>query len=209
MALEVIGPGFGRTGSNSLQHALEQLGFGPCHHMHEVGERPELLPAWDALSRGGKPDWDAMFDGYRAQVDWPGARFWRELSAYYPDAKVVLTIRDPDEWFTSFEATILKFMAARGTIPDPHGDTIAQMCHRLIDVPVFAERSAERAYAIEVFCAHNAEVQATIPSDRLLTYNVREGWEPLCAFLEVDVPGTPFPRINSTAQFNDPSWKPR
>ena len=127
MALEVIGPGFGRTGTNSLQLALEQLGFGPCHHMHEVGNRPELLPAWDAVSRGVQPDWDAMFEGYRAQVDWPGARFWRELSGHYPDAKVVLTVRDPDEWYNSFSQTIAPFMDATGNIPDPHGNAISIM----------------------------------------------------------------------------------
>jgi hypothetical protein len=97
MALQIIGPGFGRTGTNSLKVALEHLGYGPAHHMFEVRDDPALLPAWEALSRGGAGDWDAIFRSYRAQVDWPGARYWRELAVHYPDAKVVLTVRDPDE----------------------------------------------------------------------------------------------------------------
>ena len=87
MALEVIGAGFGRTGTNSLKLALERLGFGPCHHMFEVRDNPQQLPAWEAAARGEAVDWDAVFDGYRSQVDWPGAAYWRQLSAYYPQSQ--------------------------------------------------------------------------------------------------------------------------
>ena len=114
MPLEVIGPGFGRTGTNSLKIALEQLGFGPCHHMFEVRDNPERLADWEKAARGEKVDWDHVFRGYRSQVDWPGARYWRELVRHYPTAKVVLSVRDPDEWFDSVQATIVPFLAARG-----------------------------------------------------------------------------------------------
>ena len=207
MALEVIGPGFGRTGSNSMQLALNQLGLGPCHHMHEVGAHPEQLPAWDTYSRGGPADWDAMFAGYRAQVDWPGAAVWRDLIVHYPKAKVVLTVRDPEEWFTSISNTIVPFTNSKDDNPDPHGRAIAQMCNRLINEQVFDGRMGERAHAIEVFRAHIDEVQRTVPKDRLLTFNVKEGWAPLCAFLGVAVPQKPFPRVNTTREFNDPEWK--
>ena len=118
MALEIIGPGFGRTGTHSLKIALEHLGFGPCHHMFEVRDHPEQLPAWEAVARGEPVDWDEVFRGYRAQVDWPGARVWRELARHWPEAKVILTVRDPDEWFDSVQATIAPFLAARGQHPD-------------------------------------------------------------------------------------------
>lgn len=106
MALEVIGAGFGRTGTNSLKLALERLGFGPCHHMFEVRDNPEQLPAWQAVARGKGADWDAMFKGYRAQVDWPGAAYWKQLSDHYPDAEVILSVRDPDVWFDTVQSTI-------------------------------------------------------------------------------------------------------
>jgi len=209
MALEIIGPGFGRTGTNSLQLALEQLGYEPCHHMHEIGAHPELLPAWDAVSLGGAPDWDQMFAGYRAQVDWPGARFWRDLATHFPQAKVVLSVRDPDEWFDSVQKTIAPFLAGRGTHPDPHGNAIAHMAHRLIAEDVFDGGISDRARATHRFRQHIDEVEDTIAPERLLVFNVAEGWEPLCAFLGKPVPDGPFPHLNTTRQFNDPEWKGR
>lgn len=105
MTLEIIGAGFGRTGTNSLKLALEQLGFGPCHHMFELRDHPELVPDWEAAANGQKMDWQQVFSNYRSQVDWPGARYWRELAFAFPDAKVILSIRDPNEWFDSVQAT--------------------------------------------------------------------------------------------------------
>jgi hypothetical protein len=203
MALDIIGPGFGRTGSKSMKLALEQLGYAPCHHMHEVGERPELLPAWDAVSRGEAVDWDEVFDGYRSQVDWPGARVWRELVAHYPHAKVVLTVRDPNAWFDSLEKTILPFIAMRGRHSRPHLDAVAEMVQRLVFEGVFDGRMAERDHAIAVFERHNAEVKASVPADRLLVMDVAEGWAPLCRFLGKPVPDTPFPRTNSSDEFKE------
>jgi hypothetical protein len=145
MALDIIGPGFGRTGTNSLKVALEHLGFGPCHHMFEVRDNPEQLPGWEAAARGEQVDWDQLFAGYRAQVDWPGARYWRELARHYPNAKVILTVRDPDDWFDSVQATIAPFLAARGTHPSPHVNAIAAMGHELIEVQVFEGRLTDRA----------------------------------------------------------------
>lgn len=207
MALDIIGPGFGRTGTNSLKLALETLGFGPCHHMFEVRDNPEQLPAWQAAARGERVDWDRMFQGYRSQTDWPGARYWRELATHYPEARVILTVRDPDAWFDSVQATIVPFLAARGQHPSPHVNAIAEMGHEAIVTQVFADRLTDRAHATRVFRDHVAEVQATIPPDRLLTFEVRQGWEPLCAFLGRDVPDQPFPKTNSSKQFGDEEWK--
>lgn len=204
MALEVIGPGFGRTGTNSLRRALEILGFGPCHHMYEVEEHPELLPHWEALARGEKVDWDEVFAGYRAQVDWPGARFWRELCAYYPDAKVVLSVREPQGWYDSMEKTIVPYLDKRGTHDEDNRNRRSLMNYELINRRTFNERLSERGYAIDKFNELIADVQAEIAPERLLTFDVREGWEPLCAFLGVDVPAVDFPNTNSSKEFNDP-----
>ena len=141
MALEIIGPGFGRTGTNSLKIALEQLGFGPCHHMFEVRDNPEQLPAWEAAARGERVDWDQVFRGYRAQVDWPGARYWRELARHWPEAKVILTVRDPDEWFDSVQATIATLpRRARHASRSPHANAIAAMGQELVAMQVFEDR---------------------------------------------------------------------
>lgn len=207
MALDIIGPGFGRTGTSSLKTALEHLGFGPAHHMFEVRDNPANLPQWQALARGEKPDWDAVFRGYRSQVDWPGARYWRELAAYYPDAKIVLTVRDPDEWYDSVSATILRLMDQRGQIDNPHVAGLVDMAHALIEIGEFNGRMRDRDYAISVFNTRIADVKAAFPSSRLLTFDVAEGWGPLCKFLGVPVPAISFPKLNSSKQFTQSEWK--
>jgi hypothetical protein len=207
MPLKIIGPGFGRTGTNSLKLALEHLGFGPCHHMFEVRDNPELLPDWEAAARGEAVDWDKVFRGYRSQVDWPGARYWRELAQHFPEAKVILSVRDPDAWFDSVQATIAPFISARGTHPSPHVNAIAEMAHQAIVTQVFDNRMSERDYATQVFREHIAEVQSEIPAHRLLTFDLRDGWQSLCEFLEVELPEIPFPRTNSSKEFVDEEWK--
>jgi hypothetical protein len=207
MALEIIGPGFGRTGTNSLKLALEHLGLGPCHHMFEVRDNPELLPDWQVAAQGGTVDWDRVFCRYRSQVDWPGARYWRELAEHFPKAKVILTVRDPDAWFDSVQATIVPFLMARGKHPSPHVNAIAEMGHEAIEVQIFDNRLSERNHATLVFRKHITEVQSVIPAGRLLTFDLRDGWEPLCDFLEVDVPELPFPKTNSSKEFVDEEWK--
>lgn len=207
MPLEIMGPGFGRTGTNSLRLALEHLGFGPCHHMFEVRDKPELLPDWEAAARGETVDWDKVFRGYRSQVDWPGARYWRELAQHFPKAKVILSVRDPDAWFDSVQATIAPFLAARGTHTSPHVNAIAEMGHRAIEVEIFDNRMSHRDHATRVFRKHIAEVQSEIPAQRLLTFDLRDGWQPLCDFLEVEVPDIAFPKTNSSKEFVDEEWK--
>jgi Sulfotransferase domain len=199
--LEIIGPGFGRTGTNSLKLALEHLGLGPCHHMFEVRDNPELLPDWEVAARGETVDWDRVFCRYRSQVDWPGARYWRELAKHFPKAKVILTVRDPDAWFDSVQATIAPFLNARGKHPSPHVNAIAEMAHETIEVQIFDNRMSERNHATRLFREHIAEVQSAIPAERLLTFDLRDGWQPLCDFLEVGVPEIPFPQTNSSKEF--------
>jgi len=194
MALKVIGSGLGRTGTMSTKLALEQLGLR-CHHMVEVFMNPQSLPLWVEAGRGN-PDWDAIFDGYSAMVDHPGCQFWRELIDYYPDAKVLHTVRDPDKWFDSTQATIFS--------PDsPAMQQQAGPMKEFFDYihGWYGGDMHDRAFMTDFFARHTAEVVATVPKEQLLVFNVAEGWEPLCKFLGVPVPETPYPRENTTEQF--------
>jgi hypothetical protein len=193
VALKVIGSSLGRTGTLSTKLALEQLGFAPCHHMAEVLMHPQTIPLWVAAGQG-RPDWDALFDGYQAMVDHPGCRYWRELMDYYPDAKVLHTVRDPDKWFDSTQATI--FNPNR---PKPEAEPMKTFFGQLNEW--YGGDMHDRAFMTDFFRRHTETVVATVPKDRLLVFDVKQGWEPLCAFLGVPVPDTPYPRENSTEQF--------
>jgi hypothetical protein len=176
--------------------------------MFEVRDNPAQLPYWQALARGERPDWDAVFAGYRSQIDWPGARYWRELAAHYPQARIILTVRDPEDWYASVEATILKLLAQRGSIGDPHVSGVVDMAHAIVDIGEFGGRLNDRDYAIAVFNQRIADVQAAFPASRLLTFNVEDGWGPLCTFLEREIPAISFPRLNSSRQFINQEWAP-
>lgn len=193
MALKVIGSGLGRTGTLSTKLALEQVGFGPCHHMAEVFMHPESVPLWIDAGNG-RPDWDAIFDGYGAMVDHPGCNHWRELAAYYPDAKVLHTVRDPDKWFDSTQATI--FSPDRPGPPDGPFKTFLDQIYAWYGGDIH-----DRAFMTGFFRRHTEAVVATIPPERLLVFEVSQGWEPLCAFLGAPTPVTPYPRENTTEQF--------
>ena len=201
MALQVVGAGFGRTGTNSLKLALEQLGFAPCRHMFEIREHPEQLAYWQALARGETVDWDEVFAGYKASVDWPSARYWRELAAHYPEAKVILSVRPAGKWFESVHNTIYPAMMTHLDMEPSDTRDRLKMGYDLVVQGVFDGRMDDHDHAIGVYEAHISEVQRSLPAERLLTYDVAEGWAPLCAFLGVSVPDTPFPRTNTTEQF--------
>jgi len=201
MSLAVIGAGFGRTGTLSLKLALEQVGLGPCMHMMALRDNPDRLPHWEALARGEEVDWDQVFAGFRATVDWPAARFWRQLADHFPAAKVVLTARPAESWLQSVHKTIYPVMRDRAKSDDPRRRRTADMAYELIVNQTFDGRMADPDHAIAVYRAHNAEVERTIPADRLLTYDVTQGWGPLCDFLGLPAPETPFPRTNTTAEF--------
>lgn len=191
MTLSVIGAGLGRTGTVSLKLALERLGFGPCFHMTELIADPSRVPLWLAAA-DGKPDWPAIFAGYRATTDYPACRFWRELADAFPAAKVILTVREPAKWFESVSATIFSpAMAAR------MGDSPLTTLFAKTTGKDFGDRIADRDFMIEAFERHTAEVERGIQPDRLLVYEVSRGWQPLCEFLGVPVPDEPFPKTNS------------
>ena len=199
MALEVIGAGFGRTGTLSLKHALQHLGFGPTYHMEEAMRRPSHLRQWLHYARTGDVDWDGLFARFGSAVDWPVSRVWRELAEHFGDSKVVLTVRDPQAWWQSTATTIY---FARTMFPrwfqrlvPPAGDYV-EMTDRLVWDGLFDGRLLDREHAIAVYERHIADVRATCPPDRLLVFDVAEGWGPLCAFLGVPEPDRAFPRLN-------------
>jgi hypothetical protein len=200
MALEVIGAGFSRTATFSLKFALERLGFGPCHHFAEIfADGRRLVPLWLGVLAGER-NWDEVFDGFRATVDSPACNYWRELAAHYPEAKVVLTVRDHDSWFDSASATIFTDRMMASLAGSPIGDLIHGAILGVSGVPV-----ADRARMTEWFRRRNQAVIDALPPERLLVFSPADGWEPLCAFLGVSVPAEPFPRVNSRDELNQVS----
>ena len=202
MGLNIIGAGFGRTGTQSLKQAIEKLGFGPCHHMYEVRRSPRQIALWQAIAAGRKPAWDNVFEGFSSQVHSPAAAFRRPMAAHFPNAKVILSLRDPSAWYESMMQTIVPSSTIGVTSdPDPDGRAGSEIIRRIVLDGIFGGRIADRAFALDRFEQHRREVIETIPADRLLVFDVREGWEPLCRFLSCDVPDLPFPASNSVSEF--------
>ncbi len=204
MTIKLIGAGFGRTGTTSIKAALEELGIGQCYHMIEVLKHPSHVQFWNEAIDGKPRDWRKFLANYGAIVDWPGCTFYQELMAAYPDAKVLLTVRDPEKWYESTDNTIYRLPrtpAARVLrFLVPHPRRFFAMNDRLIWQGTFGGQFEDRQRAIAVFQAQIEAVKQVVPPERLLVYDVREGWEPLCNFLGVPVPqGKPFPRLNDTA----------
>ena len=194
MSLSVIGAGFGRTGTLSMKSALELLGFGPCHHMVEVNASPVQRDQWRAIAAGDPADWDSVFSGYHSCVDWPAAFYWKALSVHYPQAKIILTTRSSQSWYESIRKTIF---ASVGRSKDP--DSLGV---KLIAQTIFSGKLNDERNAIEIYEKNIAEVKASFDSDRLLVYRLGDGWQPLCRFLDRLVPDAPYPRTNSSSDFN-------
>lgn len=201
MSLQVIGAGVGRTGTYSLKLALERLGLGPTHHMEEViKDPPRHVPMWHRAALG-EPRWDQLYDGFNSAVDWPTASFWKELSEEYPDAKVVLSYRSPESWYESFSETIHKLMQGADQAP-PQMKPFLEMAAAVLGKAGFVGPTS-RADLIAAYNAHVDAVRAGVPANRLLVFEAREGWEPLCRFLGRGVPEEDFPRTNNRADFWD------
>jgi hypothetical protein len=199
MTLAVFSAGFGRTATMSLKLALEEIGFGPCHHMKEVLDNGEAqIPLWNA-AYAGQPDFASIYQGYRAAVDWPTAAYWRELAETFPEAKVILSTRSAESWCASISETILTILLAPETWPAPARPWLEMVTDVVIKRSLGGKTS--RDDLIAAFHAHEAAVKAEISPGRLLVFDVRQGWEPLCRFLGRPVPSSPFPRTNSKEEF--------
>lgn len=209
--LKVIGAGFGRTGTLSMKAALEELGFGPCYHMSEVFSNPPHLAYWVAATEGKSVDWKDFLKNYQATVDWPACAFYAELMRIYPDAKVLLTVRNPESWYESVSSTI--YPISRRATGSPFIVLIARLLFsdrlrvgRMVNVLIWQQtfdgKFEDKEYALAIFQRHIEEVKKNVPPEKLLIYDVKQGWEPLCAFLDVEIPtDKPFPHLNERANF--------
>ena len=210
--VQVIGAGWGRTGTLSLKKALEILGYNPTYHMMEVIDQKHC-PFWIRVADKQPYDFDEVFLGdgkgkptYNATCDMPSAQFWKEQTERYPDAKVILTVRNPEKWYKSATDTIF-----RGISGSPHclfglhilnslGLSVLSMEFQKKVIFREALRSDwSKDAVIETFIQHNQRVLSECPKDKLLVFEVSQGWEPLCKFLNKPIPDVPFPHVNDTA----------
>ncbi|MES2622592.1 MAG: sulfotransferase family protein [Bacteroidota bacterium] len=214
MSIQIIGAGFGRTGTASLKLALEKLGFDKCYHMSELIQNPQQVIHWETLQAGGEPDWETLFSGYKATVDFPGCMYYRQMMKKYPDAKVILTIRDADKWYKSASDTIYRvskdntartFIKILGFfIPKVRNMArVFAFASNTLWKKMFAGRFEDKEFAKLVFNKFNNDVIAYVPKEKLLIFEIKQGWEPLCKFLNVPVPAEPFPKVNDTEEFNN------
>jgi hypothetical protein len=196
MALRVVGAGLGRTGTHSLKIALEQLLGAPCYHMLEVFGRPDDVPKWQRAVDGDPGPWDDLFGDFVAAVDWPASGWWQPISEAYPDAIILLSTRSSaDAWYTSASDTIFEIMRRGGPPDDAWNRMVTGMLGQF--TPDVNDAAATKA----AYERHNADVRANAEPSRLVEWQPGDGWEPLCAALGVPVPDTPFPHVNTTAEF--------
>jgi len=197
LGLKVIGAGLGRTGTTSLKLALEELLGGHCYHMLEVRERPGDPDVWGDAYEGIRPQWESFFDGYEAAVDWPSAPFWQELSEAFPDAPILLSVRDVDAWWKSVSSTIFIALATYFA-PDAPNNGWTRMGRGMMTTftPAWQNESTAKA----AYLAHNDHVRATAPPGRLVEWSPSDGWQPICSALGLNVPDHPFPHVNTTAE---------
>jgi hypothetical protein len=198
MALEIIGAGFGRTGTYSLKAALERLGFGPCHHMSEVINDPEQVTLWAEVA-GGRPDFERIFAGFRSAVDFPVSAYWQDVLAATPGAKVILSDRDPEDWYGSFSQTILPLILDKAAWPDNRRAWF-EMIDKVIVGKALGGRT-DREGILAAYRANAKAAQALEAEGRALLFRSRDGWAPLCDFLGVEVPDEPYPKTNPRAEF--------
>jgi len=203
MALKVIGAGFGRTGTMSLKHALEMLGFDKCYHMVEVMDSPAHPAIWTRAHAGESIDWDELYEGYQASVDWPACNLWREQMEQFPDAKVILSKRNPDKWYDSVMNTIYKSTVIGRELKGESRREFGEWATEIIWKRLFDDKMDDRAAVIDVYNKHNEEVIRSVPEDRLLVFEPGDGWEPLCRFLDAEIPSQNYPRVNTTEEYTE------
>ena len=182
--MKVIGAGFGRTGTMSLKVALEELGAGPCLHSLEslrAGDTGAGATHWERLARGEQIDWHEALQGWGSTVDWLGARFYGEILAAWPEAKVILSVREPQAWYESCYASLHATRDLAGAKPVGAASALLEAVEGAIWQDVFENRFPDREHALAVFQRHREQVIATVPAERLLIYDIRDGWAPLCA----------------------------
>jgi hypothetical protein len=213
MSIKIIGAGFPRTGTNTLRESLELLGFTKTYHMKQLLVHPENLHYWSTLNETGTTDWDALYDGYQATVDFPCYPWYKQHMKQYPEAKVILSIRPFEKWYQSFYSTIWQSQNPPESERIAMGEKIAASprLQSVMQVMGFAKQTIneghfqgkflDKDFMERVFNDHNEEVKNYVPADRLLVFDVCEGWEPLCKFLDVEVPIEALPHTNKKEDF--------
>ncbi len=215
MSIKIIGAGLPRTGTNTLRESLEILGFSKTYHMKQLLVHPENLHYWTTLKATGTTNWDALYDGYEATVDFPCYPWYKEHMTQYPDAKVILSTRPFENWYTSFYSTIWKAQnppdaerAAMGEriAADPRLQSVMKVMgfsKQAMTEDHFQGKFLDKEFMEKVFNDHHEEVKRHVPADKLLVYEVTEGWEPLCEFLGAEVPNEPLPHTNKKEDFHE------
>jgi len=209
--MKIIGAGMPRTGTLTQKLALEMLGLGPCYHMVDVLADLDQAALWQRALDGDGP-WPEIFAAFNSTVDWPGGYFYRELADVYPDAKILLSVRDPEDWERSMRQmvwavrhgeSLIRLLSSAQAYVNPRWQGFLDMIDRLLweGKGTFAHAHAEPQQLIDTMLRHNEEVKRTIAPERLLVWSVTEGWEPLCEFLELPVPDVPLPHINDRKEF--------
>ncbi len=201
MSLKIVGAGFGRTGTHSLKIALETLGFGPCYHMYELVKNESHIERWKQAANGGLADWEAVFGNYHSAVGWPTCTYWRELLSEYADAKIILTVRDPEEWYDAAISTIFKAIGIGRQLKDQKRRSRCEVSGKIILDRTFSGRHEDKHFVIDKYLDHIEEVRSATSKRQLLEFDVSEGWEPLCKFLNVQVPQIDFPETNTRKEF--------
>jgi hypothetical protein len=179
------------------------IGYGPAYHFVELAKHPEDAATWDKASRHEPVDWVKFLEGWDSSVDWPGCHFYREMMEAWPDAKVLLSVRDPENWYQSYYDTIwlVTQELAAGREPPAYVKPVLDLAARNMTHDTFDGQFENKEKTIAVFNRHIEQVKRTVPASKLLVFDVKEGWEPLCAFLGAPVPDQPFPHLNDTAGF--------
>lgn len=196
MQLKVVGAGVGRTATASLKRALEYLLGGSCYHMRELIANPDHAPVWHSAAFGTMPDWHAVLPGYVAAVDYPASAFWPELSAAFPEALVLLSLRSGESWWESARQTIY---APREREPGLMTEMSAQISRTRF--PIHPIIHKDRQASIDLFNGWNQRVIDMVPPERLLVWQASDGWEPICAALGLPLPPMPFPHTNTKEEW--------
>ncbi len=194
--IKIVGAGMWRTGTVSLKGALERLTSQPCHHMSELLTHPHQVQQWRSVVQGARPVWSTLLRGYGSALDWPSLAYWHDIYQAYPDALVLLSARDPQEWWDSVSQTILQSAPRPETAKTPWDKLVLDLFEHH-----FVGRSPTKAQAIDAYTAHNELVRQTVPPNRLLEWSPADGWAPLCRALAKPIPQIPFPHFNTKAEY--------
>jgi hypothetical protein len=213
--LTLIGAGLPRTATTTQLFALEQLGLGPCYHMRDLLANLEQgLPLWEGAAEGA-PDWERTFGDAQSAVDWPSARYYRELMDHYPQAKVLLSVRDSEDWVRSMRQTVwgvfhgetvLHHLCEARAVLDPLWRRFMSLMRHMTwnaETGALSGETFSDAGLAGLMDRWNESVKRAVPADRLLVWNPSEGWGPLCEFLGTDVPAEELPRLNDAQSFRE------